>query len=291
MRSTDGGQTWSPSGAGIDQGVVTLAVDARDGCRLYATSTRGGIYQSADGGTSWTRLQNGLESSKLLPFVDPSVAGTVYAIEGVTLLKSVNRAQSFVPLNLAAPSQINRMAIDPAAGQRLFVGTAQDGVLSSQDGGATWLTSNDGLMNPSVAALVIDAGSRVLHAGTSGGGVFELMLPPPDSLTLIPAHPFNVQLSAVDQRTGRAAKGLPIAQTAIFGYFSLPDITFDPGNPEVFVKILDATSVNGKYWVFYGGLTDLEYTLTVTEQGTGKSKNYNKPAGSSAGGFDTAAFP
>jgi hypothetical protein len=59
----------------------------------------------------------------------------------------------------------------------------------------------------------------------------------------------------------------------------------------VFVKLLDGTAINGKYWFFYGGLTDLEYTLTVTDDTTGLPKTYTKPAGSECGGSDTAAFP
>jgi PKD repeat protein len=111
-----------------------------------------------------------------------------------------------------------------------------------------------------------------------------------DTLRLLSAHPFSVTLSARDQRTGNTGSGFALPQTDVFGLFSLPDITFDPGNPEVFLKLLDGTSVNGHYWVFYGGLTDVEYTLTVTEIATGRQKSYLKPAGSSRGGFDTSAF-
>ncbi len=54
--------------------------------------------------------------------------------------------------------------------------------------------------------------------------------------------------------------------------------------------MIDGTPVNGKHWVFYGGLTDLEYAITVTDTTTGRSKSYTKPAGSACGGFDTEAF-
>lgn len=54
--------------------------------------------------------------------------------------------------------------------------------------------------------------------------------------------------------------------------------------------MLDGTPVNGNYWFFYGGLTDLEYTLTVKEESTGLTRTYTKPAGSECGGSDTQAF-
>jgi hypothetical protein len=61
-------------------------------------------------------------------------------------------------------------------------------------------------------------------------------------------------------------------------------------SPEVFVKILDGRVINGSFWVFYSGLTDLEYTVTVQELDTARVKTYVKPAGSACGGFDTDAF-
>ena len=67
----------------------------------------------------------------------------------------------------------------------------------------------------------------------------------------------------------------------------MPDLTGDVTNPEVFVKILDGTPINGHHWIFYAGLTDLEYTITVFDTTTGEVKRYTKPAESSCGGFDT----
>jgi hypothetical protein len=107
---------------------------------------------------------------------------------------------------------------------------------------------------------------------------------------LDPGRSFSVSLAATDQRTGRTGPGLPLPVSNILGYFSIPAITNNPGNPEVFVKMLDGTAINGEYWFFYGGLTDLEYTLTVTDEATGRQRTYTKPAGSECGGSDTAAF-
>ena len=101
---------------------------------------------------------------------------------------------------------------------------------------------------------------------------------------------FRLTLSARDQRSGKTGTGRSIPHNDLFGYFSIPDLTGNASNPEVFVKLLNADAVNGKYWVFWGGLTDLEYTLTVTDSATGISRSYQKEAGSTCGGYDTAAF-
>ena len=103
---------------------------------------------------------------------------------------------------------------------------------------------------------------------------------------------FTVKLIATNQHNGNVqGAGRAIPQNDLFGYFSLPSLGLDPGNPEVFVKILDGRGVNGEYWVFYGHLTDLIYDLTVTEVATGLVKTYHKNAGSQApGDADTSGF-
>lgn len=101
---------------------------------------------------------------------------------------------------------------------------------------------------------------------------------------------FEVSLSATDPRTGDTGAGQSVRQNDIFGYFSIPELTQDPSNPEVFVKVLDGRPVNGKFWVFYGSLTDFELTLTVLDTATQTSASYTKPGGETCGEYDTEAL-
>jgi len=112
------------------------------------------------------------------------------------------------------------------------------------------------------------------------------------TLVLNSAHSFNITLVATNQHNNNVqGAGVALPQTDTFGYFSLPSITNNPSNPEVFIKILDGRPINGFYWVFYGHLTDLIYDISVKENATGITKVYHKNAGNEAGGFDTTAFP
>ena len=52
---------------------------------------------------------------------------------------------------------------------------------------------------------------------------------------------------------------------------------FNPDNVELMVKVLDGRPVNGYWWVFYAGLTDVEFTLTVTPTGGGEPVVFTKP--------------
>jgi hypothetical protein len=100
---------------------------------------------------------------------------------------------------------------------------------------------------------------------------------------------FELGLAARDHRTNKTGTGMPLQQNDLFGFFSLPELTGDPNNPEVFVKVLDGRTINGQFWTFYGGLTDLEYTLTVQDKVAGTSKTYFKTGGTSNGGFDVGS--
>ena len=65
---------------------------------------------------------------------------------------------------------------------------------------------------------------------------------------------------------------------------------FDPRNVELVVKALDGRSLTGKFWVFYGALSDVDYTITVTDTVTGSSKEYHNRQGNLCGRGDTSAL-
>jgi ELWxxDGT repeat protein len=85
---------------------------------------------------------------------------------------------------------------------------------------------------------------------------------------------------------GRTGIGTAVPLTADTGYFWF----FDSANVEVMLKVLDGRAVNGKFWVFFGALSNVEYTLTVTDTLTGAVRSYPNASGRFASVADTAAF-
>jgi VWFA-related protein len=61
--------------------------------------------------------------------------------------------------------------------------------------------------------------------------------------------------------------------------------------PDLMVKVVDGRTINNAFWVFYGGLSDLAYTLKVTDTATGRVKTYTNRRGSYVSTADTGAFP
>jgi ELWxxDGT repeat protein len=85
---------------------------------------------------------------------------------------------------------------------------------------------------------------------------------------------------------GNFGPGRAVPLTADTGYFWF----FDPANVEVIVKALDGQGLNGHHWVFYGALSTVEYTLTVTDTQTGAARRYINPPGRLGSVGDTTAF-
>ncbi|HVT57203.1 MAG TPA: ELWxxDGT repeat protein [Thermoanaerobaculia bacterium] len=108
--------------------------------------------------------------------------------------------------------------------------------------------------------------------------------PGPTRLCLDGAR-FAVEAAWTDSN-GRSGSGNAVGLASGSGYFWF----FDPGSVEVVLKVIDGRAVNGKFWLYYGALSDVGYTLTVTDTLTGAVKVYSNPAGQLASVADTSAF-
>ena len=109
-RSTNGGRTWrdvlscKPQGRLSSRSIEKLWVHpvARDevyaaGFEYGRTSAARVVYGSSDGGATWRRLLTGTNALAL----DPTHRGTLYAVQGNNLLKSMNNGQDLEPDRIA----------------------------------------------------------------------------------------------------------------------------------------------------------------------------------------------
>ncbi|MEM8998551.1 MAG: serine protease, partial [Acidobacteriota bacterium] len=66
---------------------------------------------------------------------------------------------------------------------------------------------------------------------------------------------------------------------------------FTPTNWEMLVKVLDGCGFNDRFWVFAAAVTNVEFTLTVTDTVTEETRTWTNPLGVSASAItDTDAF-
>jgi hypothetical protein len=105
------------------------------------------------------------------------------------------------------------------------------------------------------------------------------------SLCLL-SNRFKVEVNWRVPSQGTSGYGHAITMTSDTGHFWF----FSQQNVELVVKVLDGRPVNGRYWVFFGALSDVEYTITVTDTSTGAMRTYFNPQGRLASVADTSAF-
>jgi mono/diheme cytochrome c family protein len=135
--SRDGGQSWSVAGT-LPKDTFDLAVSARDPRRLYA-GARAGLFLSEDGGINWAAATMWPRPT---PLVQVAADGRVYAfVYGVGLIAGDDvggtwelRSEHF------ADRYLVHMASDPADPQVLHVVADTGAIVTSKDGGRTWVS-------------------------------------------------------------------------------------------------------------------------------------------------------
>jgi len=97
---------------------------------------------------------------------------------------------------------------------------------------------------------------------------------------------FKVTINWVDP-DGTNGPGTAVSLTDDSGYFWF----FQNTNIETVVKVLNGCSINGHYWVFAAGLTNVQATMNVLDTSTGVAKPYLNPQGNPFAPIqDTSAF-
>ena len=158
-RSTDNGDSWEQVGAdvidpgedpdqterrGADGGVsvMSVAIDPSDPDRIWAGTEPSGLFCSPDGGDSWTDIANLTDQPSADDWAFPPRPYTHHT---------------------------RTLAIDPADGDRLYVGIEAGALLLTTDGGETWTDRPPGSRRDNhTLASHPDAPDRVYSAAGDG---------------------------------------------------------------------------------------------------------------------------
>ena len=146
-----------------------------------------------------------------------------------------------------------------------------DGVIFGSKGGDNEIVT----VNPSTGAVTSvgatggnSVGALVFHKLSSGPCA-------PDDLTLCLNNDRFSVFTRWRTDDGRTGQGHGVKLTNDSGYFWI----FNSANIEVVTKVLSGCGLNGHYWVFAAGLTNVEVTLFVTDMHTGDVRSYLNPLG------------
>ncbi len=151
MKSTDGGDTWLPTGMthNLVQNVraTGLHMNPLNAQELVLT-TRSGIFKTMDGGGSWINVQGGAFQSIIQKINDPNILfATTFG--SARIWQSINAGDSWVQLPTSTgglPSNARRieLAVTPANVNIIYALAAGNdngfrGLYRSIDGGNTWV--------------------------------------------------------------------------------------------------------------------------------------------------------
>lgn len=160
-KTLDAGKTWTPASAGLidDSDIMSLHLDSANPARLFASACSG-IYRSETAGSQWIKLQGIPYAARRTQTIvqDPRDSKTIYAGTTAGLWFSRDGGDTWARVT---PDDwvINAVAITaPAAGKSpsLLLGTEEQGVLSSEDGGLTFTPANAGFSHRVIADLAAD---------------------------------------------------------------------------------------------------------------------------------------
>lgn len=320
FRSLDGGATWAPVGTGAPtdrlEGALDLAPTG-DPLRLFAATDQG--VQIADPAAvppcvagpatlclqagrfearvAWQDFQGGAGEGRAVPltgdtgafwfFRDTNLELAVKVLDGTPVngfFWNFYGSLSNVPFTLTVRDSVTgeqRFYINPS---RVFAsrGDTRGFPQNPAPAGEAMLSAG------APVALGGDLGTigagtgieSVLGAGGTGGDCV-----PSDTALCLQDGRFRIEVEWQDFQGGSGVgHGHPLTgDTGAFWFF-------DQDNLELFVKVLDGRPVNGHFWVFYGSLSNVAFTLTVTDTATGEPRVYENPARTFASRGDTAAF-
>jgi uncharacterized protein (TIGR03437 family) len=174
-KSSDGGNTWQQTAPLAPFPVYSLAVDAAH--IVYAGTNGGGVWSTSDGGATWkpTGLSNGMVLALALDSTGTVFAGTSSA----GAQSSHDHGATWTKLNTGVENYSKfgyGVWIDPKNSQKIFVGSEDiDGMVWSQDGGATWSPAPPSFTARGTRSVVFDPtnSKRIYASGLNGDAFFK----------------------------------------------------------------------------------------------------------------------
>lgn len=170
-KSTDGGQTWTKLASGNAPSGQVLGIDVADDGTVYAATTEnfswiatdfaepklGGLYRSADGGATWTRV------------LDQPRVDSVSTFNGDPT-RVVCAASSFFN----------------------FHPDVNAGVYISRDSGLTFTYESSGVTHTQIKSITAHVGSPArIFVASAGGGIFVAVDPAPPAIPTIEGTMIN----------------------------------------------------------------------------------------------------
>lgn len=169
-RTSDGGATWTETGAGLSRTVARLA-EAPDGT-LYALTYSGNsnVYRYDAGADSWNVLEN-VDGKGIGRGIAVSSDGTLYTATTRGVWSTTDHGQSWMDLRNGIHA-MGIMDVTEAADGTYLIATNYQGLYRSTDDGETWGQSAAALSTEEFYAVAADPAGD-LYAGGRYGSIYR----------------------------------------------------------------------------------------------------------------------
>jgi photosystem II stability/assembly factor-like uncharacterized protein len=173
MKSSDGGEHWKiVTGWEITE-VLKVCIDPKTPSTVYAACAYG-VFKSTDAGETWKEKNTGRKikfTSALI--IDKTNSKRLFAGSEEGLWVSENSGNAW-KLNALKDKGIRTIVQHPRSPKLLAIGTEEDGVFLSKDGGKTWKQKNSGLQHLTIYAIAFDPNNEnILYTGGFKSGVYK----------------------------------------------------------------------------------------------------------------------
>jgi photosystem II stability/assembly factor-like uncharacterized protein len=157
-KTSDGGATWQHISKGMieDSDVFSIIVDSSNPSVVFASACSG-IYKSQSAGESFQKIQGIPFSARRTRVLkqDPTNPAIVYAGTTEGLWKTADAGKTWS--RVTNPDVVvNDVMVDPRNSQRVMLATDRAGVMASDDGAHSFLTSNHGYTHRYVTSIIED---------------------------------------------------------------------------------------------------------------------------------------
>lgn len=168
--STDHGVSWTSVNKGMPPPLAISGLVAT-GTYIFAATEGFGIYRSANGGTTWAKVNTtNLDFYSLVTIRSDIFAGYPGGYSNGGVLVSTDNGITWTSADVGlTDSSVNALCVE---GSTLFAGT-NAGVFLSRNSGGYWSDISTGTSVDSVATIALFSNASFLLAGTNGNGAWR----------------------------------------------------------------------------------------------------------------------
>jgi len=278
LKTNTAGERWFRFAGNLPQAPDYFVLGPEDPLRLYALTGYGSLprlFRSADGGSTWTVLQQPHDAQGL-PAVDPSSSDTLFIFSEDPFLlgycsldRSDDGGQTWSSVfPCFADSSVSSLRFDPTNSNVAYAGILGDifnRVIKSVDGGRSWFESGAGLPD-GVEDLVIDrdhpttlfaqVGQNSVFKTTDGGAHWQ---PTPAGLPSGPGTPVSLAYDRNSQSV-YLATGFGLFRSlhgdepwSLVSALPIQSLVLTPGAPSAFFAVgpdgVVASMDSGVTWI------------------------------------------